>query len=332
MSSTLHVVMADGGKLAKDAGANLHKTQLLEFYRLMVLSRELDQACSDLHRDGKIGFHVTTRGTESTVTGAACALAPGDWIFPSWRFTSVAVARGANMATVFDNYFGNDRDTARGRQGPGSMGFSAEKIVPVSAPVGTHIAQAVGMAQAAAIKGAQHTALCLFGGAAHESPDFHSGRNFAGVLNAPAVFLTTGETDSGKAYGIDSIHVDGSDVLAVYSVVAAACAKARSGKGPTLIHAHETDADGGLSRFEAWLHDAGIIDVILCSAIAEEARHEIRAALKDSEGIGFPDQSTLFGDVVSTPGSTLTREAEAIQRFGAEYGGSTDPDADFILG
>ena len=37
-------------------------------------------------------------------------------------------------------------------------------------------------------------------------------------------------------------------------------------------------------------------------------------------------------DVVKVPGEELSREAEARSKFGGEYGGSEDPDADFILG
>ncbi len=331
MTKQVRTVMSAGGKLTPDSGAHLHKTQLLEFYRLMVLSRELDLAKVRLHTEGKIGFQVDCRGQESLSIGAGCALAAEDWVFPSWRHLATAIARGVRLESIIDNLFGNERDEAKGRQGPGSAGFFDEKIVPVSAPAGTHIAQAVGMAQGAKIKNQDHVALCLFGAGALESPDFHSGLNFAGVMNAPVVFLTDGTTDVGEAYGLDAEHVDGCDVLATYSVVAAACAKARANNGPTIIHGHMTDKDGGLSRFQTWLNDAQVIDAALAEEIGAQARHEIRVAIANSSAIGFPDEASLFTHVLTEQSTQLKRTARAVQAFRAEYGGSDDPNNDFVL-
>ncbi|MFT7619067.1 MAG: pyruvate dehydrogenase E1 component alpha subunit [Planctomycetota bacterium] len=332
MSDKIVEIMAKGGKLAAGAGAHLHKTQMLEFYRLMMMARELAAAKSALHRDGKIGFNLSTSGCEAISIGAACALASEDWVFPSWQFSDVAIARGTKLETILDNMLGNERDASLGRQGPGSMGFLDEKVMPISAPVGTQIAQAVGVAQAAKITGNNDVAICLFGDGAYDSPDFHSGLNFAGVMDAPVVFLTTGTTDVGDAYGIESFHVDGDDVLAIYTVVAAAVARARSGKGPAIIHAHQDSSICGIDRFATWLKEAGVIDIKLREAIAAEARHEVRVALEESTALGFPGEETLFDDVLKSQSEGLARDAEAQVRFGGEYGGSEDPDADFVVG
>jgi pyruvate dehydrogenase E1 component alpha subunit len=97
-------------------------------------------------------------------------------------------------------------------------------------------------------------ALCFFGDGATSEDDFHAGLNFAGVYQAPVVFVcqnnqwaistpVSAQTQSetlaikGLAYAVPSLRVDGNDVLAMYAAIKAAVDKARAGGGPTFIEA-----------------------------------------------------------------------------------------------
>ena len=326
--------LLDTGHEEALAKLTLHKTQLLEFQRLMILAAELDLALKSLHSQGRIGFHVSSQGLEALSIGAASALAPKDWIFPNWQFSAVTLARDVALESIFDNAFGNARDLAKGHQGPKSMGFFNEKIIPSSAPVGTQIAQAVGCAQAAKIRGNQDVVLTCFGADARESGDFHTGLNFAGVLESPVVFLAVGHeeiSETAAAYGLDALLVDADDILAVYDVTRRAVERARQDHQPTLIDARVGDGSG-LSRLARYLETAGLSTNEMATAFAEEARHEIRLALENSSNIGFPAEATLFNDVLSAKSQALNEQEEAMNRFGAEYGGAEDPDADLIYG
>lgn len=331
--SAVRSVMSPEGGLNGGEGNALHRTQLLEFYRLMVLARELEHHRELLHRDGRISFHVPTRDFDAAAIGAACAAAPGDWVFASWPWSSVALARDVSATRLFNNLLGNASDPGQGHQGPGNMGFAEERIVPVSSPTGTHLAQAVGMAMGASLRKSEDLALCFFGSAAQQSPDFHSSLNFAAVMEAPVVFITDDEQDRGMAYGISDVHVDGRDIVATYLVVAECCAKARDGGGPQLIHTRLDDRGvDPLKRLGNWLIQEGHGEENLLEAMAADARHVLRQGEAAALSVGCPDAETLFRDVTETQTCGLERQARAMKDFRAEYGGDQDPDADFILG
>ena len=100
----------------------------------------------------------------------------------------------------------------------------------------------------------KQVALVYFGDGATSEGDVSEAMNFAGVYNAPVIFLcqnnqwaislprseqTKSETIAQKAgaFGFVGIQVDGNDVLAMYVATSDAVKKARAGKGPTLIEA-----------------------------------------------------------------------------------------------
>jgi len=60
--------------------------QLIEIYRLMFLSRAVDDREILLKRQQKIFFQISAAGHEALQVGAALALKPGyDWFFPYYR-------------------------------------------------------------------------------------------------------------------------------------------------------------------------------------------------------------------------------------------------------
>jgi len=60
--------------------------QLVEIYRLMFLSRSVDDREINLKRQQKIFFQISGAGHEALQVGAALALRPGyDWFFLYYR-------------------------------------------------------------------------------------------------------------------------------------------------------------------------------------------------------------------------------------------------------
>jgi 2-oxoisovalerate dehydrogenase E1 component len=74
------------GLQAKDRAAGLSKAQLVEFYRLMYLSRRTDDREILLKKQQKIFFQISCAGHEALLVAAGMALRPGyDWFFPYYR-------------------------------------------------------------------------------------------------------------------------------------------------------------------------------------------------------------------------------------------------------
>lgn len=253
MTEPLSVIEPDGGLQGYDPG--LSDDELVHCYRTMVMVRVFDDTCLKLQRSGRIGFSIPNKGIEGTQVGAASALRKTDWLFPSYRDFGMALYHGISPTDMMHNMFGNDRDSARGRQMPVHFSF-VEPIhfFSISSPIGTHIPQGVGAAYAMQLRGEDNAALISFGDGGTSSLGFHSGLNFAGVWKVPAVFLcqnngyaiscpsdqqTASESYAAKAaaYGMPGVIVDGNDLLAVRKVVGEALERARAGEGPTLIEA-----------------------------------------------------------------------------------------------
>jgi 2-oxoisovalerate dehydrogenase E1 component len=128
----------------------LSAQEMVEIYRLMYLSRRLDDREILLKRQQKIFFQVSGAGHEALQVGAGLALRPGyDWFFPYYRDRALCLALGVTPTEMLLQAVGAGTDTASGgRQMP--MHFSSRKlnIVTTSSSTTTQLLHAVGCAEA----------------------------------------------------------------------------------------------------------------------------------------------------------------------------------------
>jgi 2-oxoisovalerate dehydrogenase E1 component len=129
---------------------DLSPQQMVEIYRLMYLSRRVDDREILLKRQQKIFFQVSGAGHEALQVGAALALRPGyDWFFPYYRDRALCLALGVTPAEMFLQAVGAATDTASGgRQMPTHWSSRPLHIVSTSSSTTTQLLHAVGCAEA----------------------------------------------------------------------------------------------------------------------------------------------------------------------------------------
>ena len=330
-------VLSDDGTLDPRHDPRLSEAEVLEIYRWMVTTRQLDERLVALQRQGRIGFHVGSLGEEAAIIGSAFAMRKTDWLFPCYREWGAALMRGLGLQKFMDNMFGNVNDTVQGRQMPNHITSRETGFTSVSSPVGTQITQAVGFSWGAKIDGKNIASLVYFGEGATSSTDFHSGMNFAGVFKVPVVFLcrnngwaisvpaerqtaTRTFAEKAAAYGIPGVRVDGNDIFAMVSVVREAVRRGEQGLGPTLVEAvtyrmggHSTSDDPNryrgsddlkhwaerdpLARLRHYLERRKLWDDRAEQALIADIDQRFRAAVAESEKTPAPPLESIFEDV-----------------------------------
>ena len=234
------------GKLVNELPEGVSIDWLQQSYKHMVRIRQLDKKAVALQRTGQMHTYPSCLGQEAIGTGIGMAMQDADVLVPYYRDQATQVLRGVSMQQILQVWGGDERGNL--------FEGAAVKDFPNCVPIGTQMSHAAGIAAAMKSRGVKQAVVANCGDGATSRGDVYEALNLVGVWQLPMVAVinnnqwaisvprglqtaTATLAEKALAVGIDSIQVDGNDVVAVFQAVRNALTRARSGKGGTLIEA-----------------------------------------------------------------------------------------------
>lgn len=231
--------------LEKDYGIKL-------LYQMMLI-RRFEEKSAELYTKEKIrGFLHLYVGEEAVAVGVMQALTAEDNVLSTYREHGHALARGIDAGTIMAEMYGKQEGCSRGRGGSMHLFDAKTKFYGGNAIVAGHLGMAVGMALASKKQQKNNITCCFFGEGAAAEGEFHEAMNLAALWSVPVLFVCENNLyamgtairyshsiveieKKGPAYGIETVAVDGMDVLAVERAAKEAAEKVRTTGKPFFL-------------------------------------------------------------------------------------------------
>jgi pyruvate dehydrogenase E1 component alpha subunit len=286
--------------------------KLIELYLAMVKCRMVAERAGLLIGQGKVAgdFHGAV-GLEAIAAGVIVDLLPEDAFSPSPGDIMLCLVKGVPLDRMFGDVSSSPNGHGKRRSASVSLGYAPLSVLPFSANTAAqfNIACGVALANKMTKNGRIAVAFCEAGVNTREA--WCESLAFAGLNGLPILFVCQSVTSAeparpeaqsavedvvagALACNVPAITVDGEDVVAVYRVACESIARARQGRGPTLIHcaAFRLHGQGGIDpkrtrgpkhddpiqKMETYLDRKGLFNIGLKRKVAAAFRRELDAA------------------------------------------------------
>ena len=230
------------------------KMDIWHLYEMMLRSRLFEERVIAIWTSGKISgeMHLGI-GEEAICAGVIDHLEEGDAMALDHRGTPPMIMRGVDPVSLLKEFMGKEDGLCGGMGGHMHL-FSKEKLIASSGILGSSGPAASGFALTFQYRKKENVALAFFGEGTMNQGMLMESMNLAVAWNLPVIFIckdnrmalltvsssVTGGSlpDRAASFGMPAYEIDGNDVETVWSVAGQAVMDARSGKGPSYLHAH----------------------------------------------------------------------------------------------
>ncbi len=219
---------------------NISTTELIHFYKAILLPRMIEEKMLLLLRQGKISKWFSGIGQEAISVGATLALQQDEWIMPLHRNLGVFTTRKMPLSKLYMQWQGNKDGYSKGRERSFHFGSKEHFICGMISHLGPQLAIADGVALANKLNASAGAALkvsvAFSGDGGTSEGDFHEALNTAAVWDLPVIFIIENNgyglstpvneqyrcfslVDKAKGYGMEGIRIDGNNLLEVYDTI-----------------------------------------------------------------------------------------------------------------
>lgn len=292
--------------------------QLIDIYQHLVTPRLIEEKMLILLRQGKISKWFSGIGQEAISVGAALCMNRDEYLLPMHRNLGLFTSRGIPFERLFEQFQGKENGFTKGRDRSFHFGTQEYRIVGMISHLGPQLGIADGIALSSILRKEKKATLVFTGDGGSSEGDFHEAINVASVWNLPVIFvienngygLSTPSTEQfnfesftvkGPSYGIESMSVEGNNILEVLNELDQVVKSVRKNPRPVIFEArtfrmrgHE-EASGTkyvpkelmdhwakkdpIDNYEQYLIEEGIKEDTL-KEIREKVKKEINAAVK----------------------------------------------------
>ena len=277
-------------------------------------------------------------GQEAVAAGVMVHLSNADQITSTHRGHGHLIAKGGQFDRMYAELAGKATGYCKGKGGSMHISNMELGILGANGIVGGGPPIAVGAAFSNKFRNTKDVAVTFFGDGASNEGSFHEAANMAGLYQLPVVFVCEnngyGEytaqsnhqaivdvADRAAGYGMPGVVVDGMDAIAVYEAAGEAVARAREGKGPTLLECktyryydhvgvrgmglnYRSDEEverwqqkDPIQRLEAHLIEQKVATRAELDAIDAQVSADVAAGIKFADDSPLPELSALLEDV-----------------------------------
>ena len=215
---------------------DISKDQLIHIYRNLLWPRLIEEKMLVLLRQGRISKWFSGIGQEAISVGATLALQEDEWIMPLHRNLGVFTSRNMPLHKLFKQWQGAQDGYSKGRERSFHFGNREHHICGMISHLGPQLAIADGVALAYKLRKENKVSLAFTGDGGTSEGDFHEALNVASVWDLPVIFIIENNgyglstpvneqfrcaqlADRAKGYGMESVVIDGNNVLTVYDTI-----------------------------------------------------------------------------------------------------------------
>jgi len=320
---------------AKRTGRPVDHQLLLSIFETALLSRRFEERIIQMSLAGEIPATLHPgAGQEVGQVAALAALGKDDYVLYGHRGLAYWLARGVSLSAIVADIANREGGTNNGKGGAMHVVDVPHGVLGESGTVGGGFVISVGVGMALQKRGKGQVVVHFFGDGTANRGTFHESLNWASLRKLPCIYIcenngwavsvpssySTSVTDiaaRAAGYGVPGVVVDGSDAAAVYEVMEQAVARAREGKGPTLIESKVTRLMGHyigdlqtyrpdaasvadkdpLPKLQRLLESAGTLDAARLAKLENDMKAKIQQAVATAMAAPLLPPESVFQDL-----------------------------------